>query len=138
MTTGPPITSPSTFAGAGTLPRTISSEKIACSISVAPRPPYSFGHDRPAHPPLCSCACQRRRHWNASLSSSGGLPGWLDSSQTRNSSRKASSLGLRVRSMGASYRSLASLLHALDQGSGPEAAAAAHRHEPDLLVGALE
>src|SRR3954454_15733539 len=45
ITTAPPITSPRTFAGAGALARASSSLKIACSISVAPRPPYSFGHD---------------------------------------------------------------------------------------------
>src|SRR3954451_5555338 len=48
ITTGPPITSPSTLATPGAFWRAISSLKIACSISVAPRPPYSFGHDRPA------------------------------------------------------------------------------------------
>ena len=32
---------------AGALARTISSLKIACSISVAPRPPYSLGHETP-------------------------------------------------------------------------------------------
>jgi hypothetical protein len=26
--------------------------KIACSTSVAPRPPYSLGHETPAHPEL--------------------------------------------------------------------------------------
>ena len=32
----------------GALARAISSLKSACSISVAPRPPYSFGHESPA------------------------------------------------------------------------------------------
>src|SRR3954471_17351320 len=41
--TGPPVTRPSTLAGKGTLARAISSLKIACSISDAPRPPYSLG-----------------------------------------------------------------------------------------------
>ena len=27
---------------------------MACSIGVAPRPPYSFGQDTPAQPPSCS------------------------------------------------------------------------------------
>src|SRR5215203_6395322 len=45
MTTGPPITRPSTLAGEGALERAISSLKIACSISAAPRPPYSLGHE---------------------------------------------------------------------------------------------
>src|SRR3954465_13692890 len=48
ITTGPPIARPSTFALAGAFARAISSLKIAFSISVAPRPPYSFGQDRPA------------------------------------------------------------------------------------------
>src|SRR5205807_7707357 len=64
----------------------------------------------------------------------------------RSSSRKASSLGLRVRSIwsllprwSASYRRSALLrLDALDQGACPEPAPATHRYEPDLLVGSLE
>src|SRR5215208_4379670 len=56
MTTGPPITSPSTFAGRGALARASSSPNIDCSIRVAPRPPYSFGHEIPAQP----AACMRR------------------------------------------------------------------------------
>src|SRR5438876_822444 len=146
MTTGPPITRPRTFAGAGAFARTISSEKIACSISVAPRPPYSFGQERPAQPALWSSACQRRRNSNPAPSSFGGSPGWLDSSQVRSSSRKASSLGLRVRSIwsllprwSASYRRSALLrLDAQDQGACPKPAPATHRYEPDLLVGSLE
>src|SRR5436190_21025740 len=51
ITTGPPITNPSTLAGDGAFARDISSEKIDCSISVAPRPPNSFGQEIPAHPP---------------------------------------------------------------------------------------
>ena len=48
ITTGPPITRPSTFAGEGARTRAISSPNTACSTSVAPRPPYSFGQERPA------------------------------------------------------------------------------------------
>ena len=48
ITTGPPITMPSTLAGCGALARAISSPKSACSTSDAPRPPYSFGHEKPA------------------------------------------------------------------------------------------
>src|SRR3954468_13579691 len=131
------MTSPRTFAGAGALARASSSLKIACSISVAPRPPYSFGHDRPAQPPSWSWPCQRRRHSKPSPSSSGGLPGWFASSHARNSSRKASSLGLSVRSM-RPPSSLSRGLDPLDQRAGAETAATAHRHEADLLVGALE
>ncbi len=50
MTTGPPITRPSTLAGRGALARASSSPKMDCSISVAPRPPYSLGHETPAQP----------------------------------------------------------------------------------------
>src|SRR5688572_32533363 len=53
ITVGPPIASPSTLASGGALVRTISSLKIACSTRVAPRPPDSSGHDRPAHPASC-------------------------------------------------------------------------------------
>ena len=48
ITTGPPMTMPSTFTGWGARARAISSPKSACSTSVAPRPPYSFGHEKPA------------------------------------------------------------------------------------------
>src|SRR3954454_12872414 len=48
ITTGPPMTIPSTFAGEGALARAISSPNRACSTSVAPRPPYSLGQLKPA------------------------------------------------------------------------------------------
>ena len=50
ITTGPPITMPSTFTGGGALARAISSPNRACSTIVAPRPPYSFGQEKPAYP----------------------------------------------------------------------------------------
>src|SRR5947209_16505711 len=78
--------------------RAISSLKIACSISVAPRPPYSFGHDRPVQPPSCSLRCQPRANSNQSSSPRGGLPGLFASSQPRSSSRNACSEGESVRS----------------------------------------
>ena len=48
ITTGPPITMPRMLAGEGALARAISSPKMACSIIVAPRPPYSVGQEKPA------------------------------------------------------------------------------------------
>ena len=48
MTTGPPMTMPRTFTGCGALACAISSPNSACSTSVAPRPPYSLGHEKPA------------------------------------------------------------------------------------------
>ena len=48
ITTGPPMTMPSTLAGEGALARAISSPNRACSIMVAPRPPYSLGQENPA------------------------------------------------------------------------------------------
>ena len=60
ITTGPPITRPRTFAGRGALARASSSPKIDCSISVAPRPPYSFGHETPAQPAAWSLRCHSR------------------------------------------------------------------------------
>ncbi len=98
ITTGPPITRPSTLAGGGTLARAISSEKIACSIRVAPRPPYSFGHEIPAQPASWSLPCQSRRNSNLASSPSGSAPGWLASSQARTSSRNACSSVVSVRS----------------------------------------
>src|SRR5215203_7461345 len=50
ITVGPPIVSPSTFAICGARARANSSNRIACSIWVAPDPPYSVGHVSPAQP----------------------------------------------------------------------------------------
>ena len=100
ITTGPPMTRPSTFAGRGTFARAISSEAIACSIRVAPRPPNSFGQEIPAQPPPCMTFCHLRWNSNSAWSPPPGLsPGWFASSQARNSSRKASSSALSVRSI---------------------------------------
>src|SRR5918996_1607337 len=60
ITTGPPMTRPSTFAGRGAFARASSWPKIDCSISVAPRPPYSFGHETPAQPAACRVRCHAR------------------------------------------------------------------------------
>src|SRR3954453_6410712 len=98
ITTGPPMTRPRTLAGCGAPRRASSSLKIACSISVAPRPPYSFGHDRPVQPPSCSCFCHVRANSNQSSSPRGGRPGLLASSQPRSSSLNACSEGESVRS----------------------------------------
>src|SRR3954447_15667728 len=138
MTTGPPIARPITFAVRGASARTISSKKIACSISVAPRPPYSFGHEIPAHPLSCSVRCQLRANSNDSSSSPlGGLPGWFFSSHPRTSSRNAVSLGLSVRSIRPPLPGPAAL-DPLDQRACPKAAATAHRDQPDFLVGSLQ
>ena len=61
----------------GAFASTISSKKIACSISVAPRPPYSFGQFTAAQPPSCSFACQSRANWKPSSSPDGPSPGWF-------------------------------------------------------------
>src|SRR3954452_12817483 len=98
ITTGPPMTRPSTFAGCGAPRRASSSLKIACSISVAPRPPYSLGHERPVQPPSCSCFCHVRANSNQSSSPRGGRPGLLASSQPRSSSLNACSEGESDRS----------------------------------------
>ena len=95
------MASASTLAIDGVRALTISSLKIACSTSVAPRPPYSFGHDTPAHPASCSLRCQARRNSNAASSPCGSRPGWFPASQDRSSSRNASSAGDRVRSTAA-------------------------------------
>src|SRR6478752_7070155 len=102
MTTGPPIARPRTLAGGGTSARAISWEKIACSISVAPRPPYSDGQEMPAQPASCSWRCQSRRKLTTASrpSPSGSEPGSFCSSQARSSSRNCSSEGESVRSIG--------------------------------------
>src|SRR2546423_1290798 len=92
---------PSTLASWGARARTTSSLKIACSTSVAPRPPYSCGQEMPAQPASLSARCQSRRKAKAASSPSGSLPGWFLFSHPRSSSRKASSSGDRVKSTAA-------------------------------------
>src|SRR3954447_15584707 len=101
ISVGPPMTMPRTLAGSGRRARPSSSKKIADSVIVAPRPPYSRGQCTPAQPPSLSWRCQSRDHANcaASSSSTGRGPGsWL-SSQARSSSRNALSVSEKVRSM---------------------------------------
>ena len=100
MTTGPPIARPSTLAGLGASWRAASPTKIACSIIVAPRPPYSFGQEIPAQPAACSFSCHsRRKAITSSRPPSGSGPGLFASSQARTSSRNCSSDGDSVRSI---------------------------------------
>src|SRR5215208_1230911 len=115
MTTGPPMTRPRTLAGDGAPMRAISSLKIACSMSVTPRPPYSLGHDRPVQPPSCSFFCHERANSKASSSPRGARPGLLASSQERSSSRKASSEGESERSKAAGMLTLRRFLPRLLQ-----------------------
>ena len=99
ITTGPPITRPSTFAGRGAFARASSSPKIDCSIRVAPRPPYSFGHEIPAQPAACIWRCHSRSNSNWAWSPLVGAgPGWFASIHERTSSRNACSSELSVRS----------------------------------------
>ena len=92
------MASPSTLAIWGASARTISSVKIACSTSVAPRPPYSLGQETPAQPASYSFFCQATRNSKPSSSLCGSSPGALASSHERSSSRKASSDDESVRS----------------------------------------
>src|SRR3954447_10001657 len=98
MTVGPPIVSPSTLAICGARARANSSKRIACSICVAPLPPYSVGQVSPAQPRSLSLRCQSRRNWNEASSPSGSLPGWFSAIQARRSSRNSCSAGESVRS----------------------------------------
>ena len=59
--------------------RANSSNRIACSICVAPAPPYSVGQVRPAQPRSLSLRCQSRRNSKEASSPSGSLPGWFSS-----------------------------------------------------------
>ena len=56
ITVGPPIVEGEDVGDLRGAARTTSSVKIACSISVAPRPPYSFGHDKTGEPRLVELA----------------------------------------------------------------------------------
>src|SRR5215218_6380973 len=98
MTTGPPIVSPSTLAIRGARARAISSKKIACSISVAPAPPYSVGQVSPAQPRSLSLRCHSMLRSNAASSSPAG-PGLWSAIHVRSSSRNSSSAGLSERSI---------------------------------------
>ena len=73
------MASASTLATDGVRARTTSSLKIACSTSVAPRPPYSLGHETPAQPASFSLRCQALRNSNAASSPAGSRPGLLAS-----------------------------------------------------------
>ena len=66
---------PSTLATWGALARTISSLKIACSISVAPRPPYSFGHETPAQAGVVQLALPVAPELECASSPAGSRPG---------------------------------------------------------------
>src|SRR5215469_7433535 len=110
MIVGPINPSPSEFAMGGASTRAISSQKSDCSISVAPRPPYSLGQETAAQPPSYNFRCQALRYGN---DSSNGFsrhslqsPGTLAANQDRNSSRKAISSDVRFRSIYISPRSL--------------------------------
>src|SRR5579875_182929 len=77
---------------------------MACSIRVAPRPPYSLGHANPSHPAAPSRSCHLReqatacRWGNASSRSTVHSGGRFCPIQFLTSSRKACSLGERFRS----------------------------------------
>src|SRR3954451_42069 len=112
ITVGPPIVRPSTLAICGARARATSSKKIACSIIVAPAPPYSVGQVSPAHPRSLSARCQSRRRREASSSLSGSRPGWWSAIQPRTSSRNLSSAGDSVKS------TRRTLVHACGLGHG--------------------
>src|SRR5260370_10600809 len=104
MMTGPPMPSPITLMGPGARASIISWPKMTCSISVAPRPPYSLGQLSPMYPASYSARCHptRRSSHVAEVASSLSLSaqaGRFARSQARTSSRKARSAGVRSKSM---------------------------------------
>src|SRR4051812_43369397 len=112
---------------------------MACSISVAPRPPYSFGHESPAYPASCNRSCHFLRNSKPDSSPLGSSPGWFSSSQARSSSRNSCSLGESVRSTRrAAYRPRRStaLLAALAAGGRPLRLVAAAAGAARLLAAA--
>src|SRR5579863_7656826 len=81
---------------------------MICCVSVAPRPPYSFGQLSPTHPPACIFLCHSTRRFQSSelLSRMKSPPssdfpalGRLAFSQLLNSERNASSSALNLKSI---------------------------------------
>src|SRR5882724_3503188 len=81
---------------------------MICWVSVAPRPPYSFGQLIPTHPPACIFLCHSSRRFQSSalLSRMKSMPssalpalGRFTESQLRNSERNASSSALNLKSI---------------------------------------
>src|ERR1700721_876009 len=111
MIVGPINPSPSEFAIGGASTRAISSQNSDCSISVAPRPPYSLGQETAAHPPSYHFRCHAPRYGNDSSSGfsrhSPQSLGTLASSQVLNSSRNLVSSGVRFRSIQQSFQKAA-------------------------------
>src|SRR3974390_3214414 len=103
MIVGPINPRPKALAIGGASTRAISSQKIACCIKVAPRPPYSFGQETAAQPPSWSVRCHILRYAKDSSSDFSRQLlqslGTLTSSHERNSSRKATSSRVRFRSI---------------------------------------
>src|SRR5580704_2856720 len=103
MIVGPISPKPSEFAIGGASTRAISSQKSACCINVALRPPYSLGQETAAHRPSCSFRCHARRYGN---DSSIGFSrhslqsfGTFVASHARSSSRNADSSTVKFKSI---------------------------------------
>src|SRR5258707_11258234 len=103
MMVGPMSPRPREFAIGGASTRAISSQKMDCCIKLAPRPPYSFGHDTAAHPPSYSFRCQAFKYGK---DSSIGFSrhslqsfGTFASSHERSSSRNCFSSAVRFKSI---------------------------------------
>src|SRR5688572_30806750 len=87
-----------------------SSAKIASSIGLPPRPPKTFGHEMPAHPPSCSCPCHQRHRfvysspsmspekWPAEKSPGAPFGTALAASHSRASARNVASSGVSSKS----------------------------------------
>src|SRR5260370_5977112 len=101
MMVGPMSPRPREFAIGGASTRDISSQKMDWCIKLAPRPPYSFGHDTAAHPPSYSFRCQAFKYGK---DSSMGFSrhslqsfGTFASSHERSSSRNCFSSAVRFK-----------------------------------------
>src|SRR5262249_31070526 len=96
---GPSNVTPLILTPEDTPMRPNSSLKMACSITEAPRPPYSFGHQIPIQPPswsfLCQVFCRSERACGARSSSPQERrpPGTFASSHILTSWRNCSSVG---------------------------------------------
>src|SRR5579862_9083989 len=103
MMVGPMSPKPRALAVGGAWTRDISSQKIACCMSVALRPPYSLGQETAAQRPPSRFRCHALKYGN--VSSSGFSLHWAQSlgmfasSHVRSSSRNWRSSAVRLRSI---------------------------------------
>src|SRR5438034_6352698 len=108
MIVGPTRFRPMAAGSTGARAAAYSSSQITRSIRLAPRPPYSFGHEMPIQPAACIVFCHARRRsyvarsdgTRSSAASSRHISGGrFASSQPRNALRNSSCAGVYSKSI---------------------------------------